>query len=102
MQNFVLGFIFNKNLDKILLIKKIFKKDIPLELAKKLAGKLNGIGGRIEPNEFPISAMWRECKEETGLVIEYDKWTKFCELETNSGSIVYCFYTICHEIEDFK
>lgn len=38
-------------------------------------GRLNGIGGKIEPGELPDDAMVREFKEETGL--EFKGWRQF-------------------------
>lgn len=39
------------------------------------AGKLNGIGGKIEPGEVAVGAMVREFEEETGIATEPSEWT---------------------------
>ena len=64
MKHYVLGFIFNKYRDKILLIEK----NRPVWAA----GHWNGIGGKVEHEidgrlETPDEAMFRECAEETGI-----------------------------------
>ena len=55
--NYVLGFLFNKDLSQVALIRKTKP-----EWQK---GQLNGIGGKIEPGEDPLGAMIREFREET-------------------------------------
>lgn len=45
------------------------------------AGRWNGIGGKIEPNESPIDAMVREFKEETGLDTDAEDWKPTVILE---------------------
>lgn len=37
-------------------------------------GKINGIGGKVEPGEWPHQAMVREFYEETGLSTEESDW----------------------------
>lgn len=59
MDLFVVGFMFNKNRDVLLLIKK--------NRPEWQKGLLNGIGGRIEKGESPEEAMKREGIEETNL-----------------------------------
>jgi 8-oxo-dGTP diphosphatase len=54
------------------------------------AGKLNGIGGRIESEETPDQAMRREFFEETG--IEHQAWQCFCTLRDDRGWLVHFFY----------
>ena len=49
MKEYVLAFIFDTKLNQILLIKK--------NRPDYQAGLLNGIGGKIEPNETPIKAV---------------------------------------------
>lgn len=56
--------LFNKNKDKLLLVKRNKKpyKDC-----------WNGIGGKIEENETPLEAAKRECMEETNIALENPK-----------------------------
>ena len=55
---YVAGFLFSADLSKVLLIRK-------LKPAWQ-AGKLNGVGGKVEPGETPTAAMVREFYEEAG------------------------------------
>lgn len=68
---YVDGFLFDEKFERVVLIEK--NKDWQ-------AGKLNGVGGKVELIEstHPIRAMIREFAEETGLHIE--DWKKFCTL----------------------
>lgn len=82
-QKYVLGFLFNLKRNHVLLIEKL-KPDWQ-------KGKLNGIGGKIEPCESPHEAMQREFKEETGL--EYDNWRLVCNMsgvDTNNAGEWIC------------
>lgn len=54
-----------------------------------MRGKLNGVGGAIEPNETPLQAMRREWAEETKL--PDTPWRHFCTLHTKGGT-VYMFH----------
>ncbi len=63
MDKFVVGFAFSKNTDAVLLVKKL--------RPKWQRGLLNGIGGKIEKDENSPDAMNRECKEETGLTLDW-------------------------------
>ncbi len=58
MKHYVLGFVFNSQLNKVLLIKK--------ERPDWMKGRWNGIGGKLEDGETPSDAMYREANEETG------------------------------------
>ena len=69
MNNYVLGFMFDSTHQNVLLIRK--------NKPEWQAGKLNGIGGKIEPGEQPFDAMVREFHEETGLIVTRDYWTHF-------------------------
>lgn len=69
-KRYVVGFMFNRTEDAVLLIRKTHPE--------WQAGKLNGVGGEIETGESAIEAMRREFVEEVG--IEHTEWTQFCVL----------------------
>ena len=90
MKEYVVGFAFNNNTPKeVLLIRKAY----PLWQA----GHLNGVGGKIEPGETPVAAMVREFAEEAKIVSQPEEWdhfaTLYCEGKQAPGerSRVYCF-----------
>lgn len=64
--------MFDENLENVALIKK--------SKPSWQKGKLNGIGGKIEAKETPISAMVREFKEETGVETKDSEWSSFLEM----------------------
>jgi 8-oxo-dGTP diphosphatase len=66
MQHFVVGFAFNADAKQVALIRK--------KRPSWQAGRLNGIGGKIETGEDPIDAMVREFYEETGVSTESKQW----------------------------
>lgn len=90
--NYVVGLIFDNYTDDVLYLEKL--------KPEWQAGKLNGIGGKIEPNETPLEAMVREYQEEvvtpTGIDLELLKchdgqiWDMFLEWDYGQG-IVYFF-----------
>lgn len=59
MQEYVCGFLFSPDRSRVLLIRK--------QRPAWQAGKLNGVGGKVEPNETVRLAMCREFREEAGL-----------------------------------
>ena len=59
MKKFVVGIVFDLNLQNILLIKK--------NRPSRMAGLFNGIGGKVEEDETFDEAMEREATEEAGL-----------------------------------
>lgn len=64
MKHYVLGFIFNKAQDRVLLVEK--------RKPEWQAGHWNGIGGKIEENDKdPSEAMEREAIEETGITYNF-------------------------------
>ena len=56
---YVCSFLFSPDRGRVLLIRK--------NRPAWQAGKLNGVGGKIEPGEAPHTAARREFREETGL-----------------------------------
>ena len=59
MKKYCLGFVCDTQTREVLLIEK--------RHPHWQAGKLNGIGGKLEGEETALEAMMRECLEETGL-----------------------------------
>lgn len=62
MQVYACGFLFSAQRDRVVLIRK--------NRPAWQAGKLNGVGGKLEPDEAPLDAMRREFREEAGLDIQ--------------------------------
>src|SRR6187551_1822550 len=63
MQLYACGFLFSPDRARVLLIRK--------RRPAWQAGKLNGVGGKIEPSDdSPLAAMTREFREEAGITIE--------------------------------
>lgn len=79
---YVLGFYFLNNRENVVLIRK--------NKPAWQAGKLNGVGGRIEStDESPAVAMTRKFHEETGKHVAI--WNLFSVLEF-PGATVDCFF----------
>lgn len=77
MKNYTLAFIFNEHLNKVLLIRKTKPED--------QAGKLNGIGGKLEENDVDfIDCIKREVYEETKLSFPREVFSKIGNLSDNS------------------
>lgn len=77
---YVLGFLFVAGCSKVVLIRK----DHP----DWQRGKLNGLGGKIEPGESPAQAMEREFFEESGKRVT--NWRAFVTMEFPAAT-VFCF-----------
>ena len=78
MQTYACGFLFSPDRQRVLLIRK--------RRPAWQAGKLNGVGGKIEPGESPAEAMRREFREEANLDIR--DWHEVLTLtgEDDAGS----------------
>lgn len=72
IKKYVLGFAYSENAESVVLIEK----DRP----DWQAGKLNGVGGKIETGEYPEIAMVREFEEETGVVTTINDWSCFGQM----------------------
>lgn len=69
MQKYVCGFTFNEKMDQVALIHK--------RKPAWQAGKVNGIGGKMNDDESAANAMEREYHEEAGLLIPSEMWDTF-------------------------
>lgn len=94
MKVYCAGFLFNRDMSQVVLIRK----DHP-DWQK---GKLNAVGGHIESDETPAEAMEREFREETGL--EFGYWQELALLSnrvppslaaTSIAWQVHFFYRVC-------
>lgn len=63
---YVLGFVFDRDLDRVALIRKT--------KPKFLRGKLTGLGGKSEAGEKMVEAIRREVYEEGGVDIPEGDW----------------------------
>ncbi len=86
--NYVVGFLFSSDYEKVVLIRK-------LRPALQV-GKLNGPGGKIISGETGFEAMRREFKEETCLDIK--SWYHFANL-VGEGYDVRFFRSVTDNIE---
>jgi len=66
VKTYVNGFLFSPDGSKVVLIRK--------NRPKWQVGRLNGVGGHVEPDETPAAAMRREFEEETGLDVGTWAW----------------------------
>lgn len=88
-QEYTAAFVFDAtNLGLVMLIEK--------NRPSWQAGKLNGIGGHLEPGETPLECVQREFHEETGVRVQ--DFELFCELTDGSNWRVHFFKgTTAHE-----
>ncbi len=88
MKTHTVGFIFDPTLSRVVLIRK--------NRPAWQAGKLNGIGGKIEPGEESIDCMVRETREETGLTTKPNQWLFLGTIHRDEYGSVVDFYATVH------
>lgn len=70
---YVVGFMLNAKRDAVVLVRK--------NRPAWQAGRLNGVGGKVEPGETLPEAMAREFEEEAGYRTTPDSWSEICRIE---------------------
>ena len=75
--NYCLGFLTDASGTHVLLMEK--------RRPSWQAGRLNGIGGKVEEGEDALGAMRRECQEETGL--EVVEWSPLGAISFEGGQV---------------
>ncbi len=86
VKNYVLGFMFSLDCTEVLLIKKI-KPEWQID-------KINGVGGKVEKNEFFVDAMVREFIEETGIGTIDQDWKYIGDMKGQAGWMVTIFAAV--------
>jgi 8-oxo-dGTP diphosphatase len=66
MQQYVCGFLFSRDREQVVLIRK--------NRPAWQAGKLNGVGGKVEAGETLHQAMSREFREEATMILAPEAW----------------------------
>lgn len=84
MVDYVTGFMLSGDGHRVVLIRK--------RQPRWQQGRLNGVGGKIEPGETPAEAMVREFFEETGVRTEPVAWQPFAELDESGLARVHFFF----------
>lgn len=79
--NYVVGLMFNPDKGQVVLICKA--------RPEWQMGRLNGVGGKIEPNESPLEAMVREFEEETGVKTVQNDWLPGLILRIPNGYVYF-------------
>lgn len=77
----VVGLAFSDDMRTVLLIRK--------RRPASQAGKLNGVGGKVEPGETFLDAMVREFREESGIDTSPESWTHFATLDAPRWQIAF-------------
>jgi 8-oxo-dGTP diphosphatase len=93
MQEYVAGFLFSEDKTRVALIQK--------RQPAWQAGRLNGIGGKIEADETALEAMVREFAEETGVTTTVAIWQPFVLIE-GEGFCVHFFFGVSDLVEHVR
>lgn len=92
MKEYVLGFLFSADLERVVLVEK--------SKPAWQRGLLNGVGGAIEPGESPAGSMDREFHEETACPFSF-RWTPLLVIDYPEAR-VYVFATATAGVFDLR
>lgn len=87
-QKYVVGFLFDPQFEKVVLIRKT--------KPEWQAGRVNGVGGKVEAGETYREAMIREFTEETGLT--YFNWQELAFLNCPFADLQ-TFWGVSHQYD---
>lgn len=93
MQHYVNGFLFSPDRQRVALIRK--------RQPAWQAGRMNGIGGKVEPGETSLEAMVREFEEEAGVSTLPDDWQHFVTL-SGEGFVIRFYRAFSDRIDDVR
>ncbi len=91
-KEWVAGFLFTEDFRSVALIRKA--------RPEWQAGKLNGVGGKIEPGETPEQAMVREWTEEANAGPH--NWREFCQLVWAEGTVHFFMAYTAYKTDYFR
>lgn len=80
----VVGFFFDTERRRVWLVRK--------QRPEWQKGRLNGIGGKIEPGETALDAIVREFAEETGYRLAPERWEEIVRLDHRARDGVIAFF----------
>lgn len=78
-QKYTVGFIFDAELKRVLLVHK--------KSPEWMKGKVNGVGGKYEPRETTAACIRRETREETTLDIPDSEWIYAGTIYQQQGNV---------------
>lgn len=84
---YCVGFIFNPTMTEVLLLK----------MEKFYTDRLNGVGGKINPGEHPMVAMYRETFEETSIEMEDVRFIDLVKLDFPNDTKLWVFSGTVHQ-----
>jgi 8-oxo-dGTP diphosphatase len=93
MQHFVNGFLFSADRTRVALIHK--------NRPAWQAGRINGIGGKVEAGEENIDAMAREFAEEAGVTLPPEAWHPFATLG-GEGFVIHFYRAFSDRIDEAR
>lgn len=92
MTAYTVGFIFDPTFENVLLMHKT--------KPAWQAGKINGLGGKIEPGETMYECIAREIKEESALETNTDAWVFIGNISSDTVSLDVLVYIYVGRLAD--
>ena len=92
MTDYVVGFAFSQDGRQVVLLRK--------NRPDWQAGKLNGVGGKLEAGETALAAMVREFVEETGVETQEADWREYAMMQLDQGGKVFFFKYFDHLVTE--